>query len=76
VPQTQISNRTAEPAAEAPAIAAAAVADLPQSVPQNASGAEILKPIVPSESWFMANRYILGALVVVGIVIGAMVWLH
>ncbi len=75
VQRAQISNPTVEPADEAP-IAASVAADLPQSVPQNTSGAEILKPIVPSQSWFVANKYILGALVVVGLVIVAMVWLR
>jgi hypothetical protein len=76
VQQVQISNPTMEPAVEARPVAASAVADLPQSVPQNISEDEILKPIAPSESWFLANKYILGALVAVGIVIGAMVWLR
>ncbi len=31
---------------------------------------------LPSESWFAANKYIIGALLVVAIVIGAIVWLR
>jgi GAF domain-containing protein len=74
--QTQTSDPTVEPVADAPAIAASIVADLPQSVPQNISGDEMLKPTAPSESWFVANKYVLGALLIVGAVIGAIVWLR
>jgi hypothetical protein len=72
----QISNQTVEPAADARAIAVSAVAELPHSVPQNISENEILKTIAPSDSWFVANKYVLGALLIVAIVIGAIVWLR
>jgi hypothetical protein len=35
-----------------------------------------LSSAAPSESWFAANKYILGALLVVALVIGAIVWLR
>jgi hypothetical protein len=35
-----------------------------------------LNSAVGSESWLVANKYILGALIVVAIVIAAIVWLH
>jgi GAF domain len=73
--QTQASNPAVEPAAGAPAIAASEVAALPPSIQQVVSEDDYLKPGAP-ESWFAGNKYILGALVVVGIVISAIVWLR
>jgi len=82
------SAQTSEPAMEPSigevAIAAPVVADLPESVPQNlpedvsASGNStlFLSSAAPSEPWFAAHKYILGALLVVAIVIGAIVWLR
>jgi hypothetical protein len=35
-----------------------------------------LGSLAPSESWFAANKYILGALLVVAIVVGVIVWLR
>jgi hypothetical protein len=69
------SDPTVEPVADAPAIAASVVTDLPQSVSQNVSRDEILSSTAPSESWVVANKYVLGALLVV-VVIGAIVWLR
>jgi hypothetical protein len=40
------------------------------------SAAPFLSSAVESKSWFAANKYILGALLVVAIVIGAIAWLH
>ena len=76
---------TAETAYETTvAIAAPVVADLPQSVPHNVpeevslsdNSILFLSSAAPSESWFAGHKYILGALLVVAIVIGAMVWLR
>jgi hypothetical protein len=73
-----------EPARVEPAIAAPTVEDLSQGIPQN--GAEnvpgsdnptlFLSSAAPSESWLAANKYVLGALLVVAIVIGLIVWLR
>jgi len=35
-----------------------------------------LSSATPSESWFAANKYTLGALLVVAIIIAAIVWLR
>jgi hypothetical protein len=61
-----------------------APAEVPETVPEivveSAPGfdnsAPFLSSAIPSESWFAANKYILGALLVVAIVIGAIAWLH
>jgi hypothetical protein len=81
---TQTSVQTSalpkEAAAGEPAMAASVVADLPESIPKNVSATDsptlFLSSATPSESWFAANKYILGALLVVAIVIGAIVWLR
>ena len=65
-----------EPAAGEAAIGAPLVADLPQSIPQNIPEDEILSSAVLSESWFAANKYIVGALLAAAIVIGVIVWLR
>ena len=73
--------QTLEPATE-PAPGELAVKDLPQSVPQNvvedAPGDSVLfsSSAAPSESWLAANKYILGALLVVAVVIVAIAWLR
>jgi GAF domain-containing protein len=74
--QAQTSTQTVEPVADAPAIAASIVAGLPQSVPRAVAEDEILRPTAPSESWFVSNKYVLGALLVVAVVIVAIVWLR
>jgi len=75
-PGTQIIRAQGGLATPAPV-----VADVPQIVPENVprdshTSALFLGSAAPSESWFAANKYILGALLVVGIVIGAIVWLR
>ncbi len=81
------SAQTSEPAMEPigeVAIVAPVVADLPQSVPQNLpedvsasdNSTLFLSSAAPPESWFAAHKHILGALLVVAIVIGAIVWLR
>jgi hypothetical protein len=72
----QTSDPTVEPAAGEAAIGAPLVADLPQSIPQNIPEDEILSSAVLSESWFAANKYIVGALLAAAIVIGVIVWLR
>jgi hypothetical protein len=44
------------------------------SGPGNA--ALFLSSALPSDSWFASNKYILGALLVVAIAVGAIAWLH
>ena len=65
------------------AIAAPVVADLPQSlrdlledVSASDNSTLFLSSAAPSESWFAANKYILGAMLVIAIVIGAIAWLR
>jgi len=73
-----------EPSLDEVANAAPVVADLPQSVSHNVPEDEsdsdnsilFLSSAAPSESWFAAHKYILGALLVVAIVVGALVWLR
>jgi hypothetical protein len=52
--------------------------DVPTAVSQDFSGnsALFLSSAAPSESWFGANKYILGGLLVVAIVIVAIAWLR
>jgi hypothetical protein len=50
--------------------------DVPGDVPASDSSAPFLSSAVQSESWFAANKYILSALLVVAIVIGAIAWLR
>ncbi|HWY23104.1 MAG TPA: GAF domain-containing protein [Candidatus Acidoferrum sp.] len=60
------------------------VADLPQSVsqdvpaefPASANSTLFLSSAASSESWLAANKYVIGVLLVVAIVIGAIVWLR
>jgi hypothetical protein len=77
------SAPTTEPAGK-PAIAVSALEDLTQSIPQNvpendagpADSTLFLSSAAPSESWLAANKYVLGALLVVAIVIGLIAWLR
>jgi GAF domain len=80
----QTSDPAMEPSVGEIAMAAPVVVDLPQSVPHNVpedvsdsdNSILFLSSAAPSESWFAAHKYILGALLVVAIVIGALVWLR
>ncbi len=47
-----------------------------ESVPGSDGSAPFLSSALPAESWFAANKYILGALLVVAIVLGAIAWLR
>ena len=49
---------------------------VPESVPSLDNSAPFLSSAMQSESWFAANKYILGALLVVAIVIGVIIWLR
>jgi hypothetical protein len=78
------SASTTKPATVEPAIAAPVVEDLSQgvseNVPENDASSDIstlfLSSAAPSESWLAANKYVLGALLAVAIVIGLIVWLR
>lgn len=77
------SASTTEPATDEPAIAAPVAEEtrgIPQNVPENVSGSDnstlFLSSAAPSESWLSSNKYVLGALLVVAIVIGLIVWLR
>jgi len=81
---TRTSDSTGELAAGELAIAAPVVEDLQQSIPQNASedvpGSEnsalFSSSGASSGSWFAVNKYVLGALLVVAVVIGVIAWLR
>jgi hypothetical protein len=81
---SQTSALAVDPAVGEAAMAVPSVESLPQSTPQTVSENEptaddstlFLSSAAPSESWFKANKYVLGALLVVAIVIGAIAWLR
>jgi hypothetical protein len=50
--------------------------DICRDAPLSDSAAPFLSSAMESKSWFSANKYILGALLVVAVVIGAIAWLH
>ena len=50
--------------------------DIPGDVPASDNSTLFLSSAAPSESWLAANKYILGALLVVAIIIGAIMWLR
>jgi GAF domain len=50
--------------------------DVAADVPGSDDSALFLSSAMPSESWLAANKYILGTLLVVAIVIGAIAWLR
>ncbi len=50
--------------------------EAPAEVVGSDNSAPFLSSALQSESWFASNKYILGALLVVAVVIAAIVWLH
>ncbi|MFZ0772187.1 MAG: GAF domain-containing protein [Candidatus Sulfotelmatobacter sp.] len=66
----------AVPESFAPQSAIALSDDGPTLTPVSGNSEFFWSSKLPSESWFEANKYILGALLVVAIVIGAIAWLH
>ncbi len=80
----QTSDPTTESAADEIATAAPVAEALarsgPPQPPENAAFPDdstlFLSSAAPSESWLVANKYILGALLVVAIVIGVIAWLR
>lgn len=70
-------------AAGTPASSAASSSDIltlsNSALPADVSGSRISVPFsssVESQSWFAANKYVLGALLVVAVVVAAIVWLR
>jgi len=64
---------------EAHAIASssdAAASSVPAGAPVSDNSVPFLSSALQSESWFAANKYILGALLVVALVLGAIAWLR
>jgi GAF domain-containing protein len=49
---------------------------IPADVPEDENAAPFLSSAMPSESWLASNKYILGALLVVAIIIVSIVWLR
>jgi GAF domain-containing protein len=72
----QLPLQTSAPASTAPTPPAGASSDDPPANPPAPDATLFLSSALPSESWFSANKYILGALVVVALVIAAIVWLR
>jgi|HubBroStandDraft_1064217.scaffolds.fasta_scaffold00056_36 hypothetical protein len=75
----QASTRSSDPAAiavESPEVSPSAAPDLPAPVLASDNSIPFLSSAMPSESWFAANKYILGALLVVAVVVAAIVWLR
>ncbi len=73
----QSTGASNDPAAiESPAPSLSAVVDSPTPQLASDNSAPFLSSAAPSESWFAANKYILGALIVVAIVIAAIAWLR
>jgi hypothetical protein len=57
-------------------ISTAAGSELLPDTPAPDNSAPFLSSAMQSESWFVKNKYILGALLLVMVVIGAIAWLH
>jgi hypothetical protein len=52
------------------------VPNLPPALPASDAATPFLSSAMPSESWFAANKYILGALLVVALIIAGVAWLR
>jgi hypothetical protein len=59
-----------------PSVVSSPVVKDSAELPASESSTLFLSSAAPSESWFVANKYILGALLVVALVIGAIIWLR
>jgi hypothetical protein len=73
-----LTSHSIEPAtAEAPAVTSVSPApEVSADTPAIDNSTPFLSSALPSESWFAANKYILGAMLVVAIVIAAVAWLR
>ncbi len=63
-------------AEQIPAVPSPAIVDPLPSFPGLENSELFLSSAAPSQSWFAANKYVLGALLVVAIVISAIAWLR
>lgn len=70
------SIESAATTAQASAASESDVPEVPAEVRASDDSTLFLSSAAPSESWLAANKYILGALLVVGIVIGVIAWLR
>jgi hypothetical protein len=59
-----------------PLVDSSPVVKSPADLPASDNSTLFSSSAAPSESWFAANKYILGALLVVALVIGAIIWLR
>ena len=80
-PESKAITPAAIPAATTPQSSAttspsAVAADAPEAAHFPADAAPFLSSALPSESWFASNKYILGALFLVALVIAAIAWLR
>jgi hypothetical protein len=77
-PKSSSSTKTEEPVAAAPSIPAPANSseDISPSEPSPDTSTLFLSSAQPSESWLAANKYVLGALLLVAIAIAAIAWLR
>jgi hypothetical protein len=77
-PQTATSApiKSAAYAAQTSLAASSDVPDLTADFLSSRNSAPFSSSAAPSESWFAANKYVLGALLLVAIVIAAVVWLR
>jgi hypothetical protein len=74
-----LAATSVEPGAIPAQISALSTPDLPNvaaEAPVSDSPTLFLSSAAPSESWLSANKYTLGALLVVAIVIGVIAWLR
>jgi GAF domain-containing protein len=76
--QNLSSAPTSEPASEAPIaeVSSSRATDVAADRPASGDAGLFLSSALPSESWFAANKYVLAALLAVGVVIGVIVWLR
>ncbi len=79
VGKLDLTSQPIEPAtAEAPIATTSTppASEVLVEVPATDNSTPFLSSALPSESWFAANKYILGALLVVAIIIAAVAWLR
>jgi hypothetical protein len=78
-PVPNLAAVSIEPAAVAAETSAPSTSDVPEvaaEVPVSDGPTLFLSSAAPSESWFSANKYTLGALLVVALIIGVIAWLR
>jgi GAF domain-containing protein len=73
------ASAATEPAAgvvRAPVASSLTIPEPPANISGRDDSALFLSSAAPAESWIASNKYILGALLIVAIVVGAIVWLR